>query len=57
MLKNKGFQIFLRVFKMIWGDVELEIDPNIASVLKNAPITSIDVERSFFFILTKYIVL
>lgn len=50
--KNEGYQVLVNSFKVISGEsVELEIDPNIVSVLKTAPITSVDVEQSFSTIL------
>lgn len=47
--KNKGYQILKDVSIVLNGDfVEgLQIAPNILSALSNAPITSVDVERSF----------
>ncbi|KAB0803224.1 hypothetical protein PPYR_00194 [Photinus pyralis] len=47
--KNNGYQILKNVSMVLMGDIVegLEIDPNILSALSNAPITSVDVERSF----------
>lgn len=49
LAKNEGFQILSNVAKVLTGDVieDLTIAPNIISALSNAPITSVDVERSF----------
>lgn len=47
--KNEGFKILSKVSNILNGEfVEgIELDPNIVANLKNAPITSVDVERSF----------
>lgn len=49
LCKNEGFQILKNVSKVLSGEfVEgLQISPGIISALSNAPITSVDVERSF----------
>lgn len=47
--KNEGFKILSKVSKILNGEIidDLELDPYILSNLKYAPITSVDVERSF----------
>lgn len=47
--KNWGFSELLKVSKILNGDFQenVKFDPNIINCLKYAPITSVDVERSF----------
>jgi Protein of unknown function (DUF 659) len=47
--KNEGFKILVKVFTILSGEFveHFEMDPIIVANLKYAPITSVDIERSF----------
>lgn len=49
--KNEGFKILSKISKILNGEFldndDVQLDPDIISNLKYAPITSVDVERSF----------
>lgn len=47
--KNEGFQILSKVSDILSGSEQedFDMDPNIVAKFKYAPITSVDVERSF----------
>ncbi|CAI6343253.1 unnamed protein product [Macrosiphum euphorbiae] len=49
--KNKGFKLMIQIVKVLTGDNNVtlpqDVSPSIATDLKNAPTTSVDVERPF----------
>lgn len=51
LTKNNGYQFISKVAHTLMGNfddsVDIDLDPKIIASLKNAPITSVDVERSF----------
>jgi hypothetical protein len=53
LTKNKGFMILKKISKVIKGDIlenlTIDVPINIIPKFKNAPITSVEVERSFSF--------
>jgi hypothetical protein len=53
LTKNEGFMILKKISKVIKGDIlenlTIDVPINIIPKFKNAPITSVEVERSFSF--------
>jgi hypothetical protein len=49
LTKNEGFMILKKISKVIKGDILENLTINIIPKFKNAPITSVEVERSFSF--------
>jgi hypothetical protein len=49
MEKNKGYHILSEVVSVLAGNISetINLEPNVLVSLKNAPVTSVDVERSF----------
>lgn len=50
--KNSGFELLIKINKILRldensEDLDINLDVSILTALKNAPITSVDVERSF----------